>query len=269
MAYSEFGPHKIWYEHEGKGDPVLLIMGYGMRGAAWYRQVETLSKHHHVAFFDHAGLGESAEVFTHRLKMEHLAADALGVANTLGWDRFHVVGISMGGMIAQHVALGNKDRIRSLTLTATHAGNFRSARPPLAGLKQFIRANRASTPAGQVEALSKLLFSEDFILEQPELAGQLIEADFGIAPSVRTRLAQLHAITRHNTRKRLHELAVIPTLVVRPDLDILIHPSNSDHLHKNIPNASIANFASGHGITRQCAEEFNALVLEHFAQASK
>lgn len=268
MPHARLARHTLWYDTAGeRGSPVMLIMGYGMRGTAWQAQIPALARAHRAAWFDHAGLGESGPLALRRLRMAHMADDVLDLMDHLEWQRAHVVGISMGGMIAQHVALRARHRVRSLTLVATHAGGFGTALPPLEGLRQFARANFARGPE-RVEALCRLLYAPDFLEANRERAQSLLAVDFARPPPPAVRMAQLHAILRHDTSRQLRTLEGLPVLVVRPGCDILIHPRHCDRLHGCIPGARLERFDdSGHGITRQCPERFNELLLEHLAVA--
>lgn len=264
--YSELGPHRIAYSCGGHGgDPVLLIMGLTMRGDAWRHQIDDLAQHHRLAWFDHAGLGASAPVRSRRLRMADLAADAVGVLDSLGWERAHVVGLSMGGMIAQHIALGAPERVATLSLLATHSGGRQPVLPPRAGIKLLLASTVARDSERRLEVLTKLLLGPKFCAADPMRAAQLVRADFSRPPAIRTQIAQLHAIARHHTRDRLRELAHIPTLIVRPGMDLLIDPRHSDLLHAGIPGSRLAHFPeAGHAVTRECAPALNELLLEHF-----
>jgi len=233
FAHAQQTGHRIWYHTAGEsGTPVLLIMGFTMRGTAWRWQIGALSERHRVAWFDHAGLGRSAPVATRRLTMGHLAADALTVMDDLGWERAHVVGISMGGMIAQHVALSSGPRVRSLTLAATHCGGFPNVLPPLEGMRAFVAIQRAGSRDERLDALAKLLFGPNFRTEEAERCRKILLADFTRPPELKTTLAQLHAILRHRTADRLKELRSLPVMIVRPgpqsrtcfDIRPSIHP---------------------------------------------
>jgi len=266
MPYAELSRHRIRYECAGtRGSPVMLIMGFGMPGSAWRHQVPSLSRAHRVCWFDHAGVGDSGPIASARLRMSDLADDVLELLDTLGWERAHVVGISMGGMIAQHLALQAPSRVRSLTLAATHAGGLRHAVPPLRGIQLFAQANLARG-RDRFDALARLLYSDSFLETHGARALEMLQRDFARPPSRRVRLAHMHAIARHRTADQLHELASLETLIVRPGQDVLIDPRQSDRLLRLIPGARMVRFDdSGHGVTRQCAGRFNELALEHFA----
>ncbi|MDF1563669.1 MAG: alpha/beta fold hydrolase [Deltaproteobacteria bacterium] len=268
-AHAERGPHRIWYETAGEsGSPVLLIMGLTMSGIAWHRQVEAFAPHHRVAVFDHAGVGDSGPISVRRLTMDHLRRDALSVMDDLGWERAHVVGISMGGMIAQHLALDARERVLSLTLAATHAGGRLPVLPTASGARWFLKVSRAKSQTERLDAMTHLLFSDGYRRANPEAAREAIRRDFKSLAPFGVRLRQLHAVSGHHTAPRLHELRGLPTLVIRPGQDILVPPRESDRLARLIPEARLARIdEAGHGVSREGAERFNQASLEHFARA--
>jgi len=99
MPFVDLHDARVHYDLRGdRGSPVLLVMGFGVPGHMWMNQISAFAPHHQVAWFDNAGAGEtSARV---RLRMHDLGRHALAVADALDWRDVHVVGVSMGGMIA-------------------------------------------------------------------------------------------------------------------------------------------------------------------------
>ena len=252
------------YELSGAGgSPVLLIMGFGFSGKAWRPQVRALERQHRVVWFDNRGIGKSAPV-TGPYDIGDLADDAAGLMAHLGWSSAHVVGVSMGGMIAQEVALRHTARVRSLTLIATIAGGTIEKLPTPRGLGLFVRA-QTSTGDDRLRTLSKLLYPPG---EGPEPG--VVQPGFERPPARATILWQLRAILRHDTRARLSRLAGMPVLVVKPQHDILVRPRHSDELHRAIPGSRLLSFdRAGHAITAQCASELNGHLLAHFAAADR
>jgi pimeloyl-ACP methyl ester carboxylesterase len=247
---------------------VLLVMGYGVPGRAWVHQVPALSREHRVAWYDHRGCG-ATEAAPGAYDMALLAGDACRLLDHLGWDRAHLVGVSMGGMVSQELALAHPDRLLSLTLIATHPGGPRARLPGLRGSIGFLRANTARTRQRRFEALKRLLFPEPFLARcDPQWLDDVLQADFGRRVPALLRLSQLAAVMRHDTRDRLHRLGDIPTLIVKPGQDLLVRPSQSDLLARLIPNARLLTFPdAGHGVVRQCHAELNPALLLHFARA--
>jgi aminoacrylate hydrolase len=268
MPFKTPGPVRLSFDRAGEtGTPVLLIMGFGMPGRAWMSQVPMLSQHHRVVWFDNRGVGESdtpAGLYTIR----DMAGDVVALLDHLGWADAHVVGVSMGGMISQELALRHRARVRSLSLIATHAGGWNALRPTWRGLQLFLRGNGASGQE-RVQVLSKLLYTDAF-RTSPEIDQLLADMLQSVATpaAARSRLAQFAAVARHRTANRLASLSDLHTLIIQPVQDLLIRPSESERLKRLMPHAELRSFPNaGHGLIRECADEVNAALLEHFRTA--
>lgn len=243
-------------------------MGFGMRGAVWSPQLETLPKHHRVCYFDNRGVGQSDETGRF-LRMEELAEDTSRVLDELGWRSAHLVGVSMGGMVAQELALREQRRFRSLTLIATHAGGVRACLPKPNGLRYFAIANMTRRQR-RFEALERLLYPESFlkVVDKERMRKRMGEQVGHPAPKA-TALAQISAVVRHRTRRRLAGIR-LPTLIIRPGKDILINPKNSDVIHKAIPQSRLLRIDdAGHGAVFQSARKINEALLDHFRAADE
>lgn len=235
------------------GDPVLLVMGLGMTGAMWAPLIPGLSAHRRVATFDHRCLGRSEDGPAAET-MSALAGDTLRVLDGLGWQSAHVVGISMGGMIAQELALRWPTRVKTLTLLATHAGGRLGMIPPLKGIAAILFST------SRAQRLERLLYPAALRGDvRPRTEGMLAQR---VPPS--TLRAHLRAVRSHDTRARLRTLAV-PTLIVKPGLDVLVRPSHSDRLLAAIPGARLVVMPNvGHGLVTHEAEALTTLLLQHF-----
>lgn len=259
---------RLAYDTAGDdGAPVLLIMGYTVPGSAWVHQIPTLSEHHRVAWYDHRGCGDTRAA-PGPYTMALLAGDAVRLLDHLGWVTAHIVGVSMGGMVAQELALGWPERVKTLSLIATHAGGLRSRLPPLAGVKGFLRANLG--PRGErLKSLERLLFPDAFLAScDRQWLQRVLLNDFGRPIPTRYRLSQLAAVMCHDTRDRLERLRAFPTLVVKPALDKLVSPAACEQLGWRIPGARLVVYPdAGHGVIRQSAAQLNHDLLDHFATA--
>lgn len=259
------GEPGIFFETYGAlGPKVLLVMGLGMRGALWRPQIDDLARDHRLATYDHRGIGKSglpARPFT----MREMAFDALRVAGALGWERFHLVGVSMGGMVAQEVAIRAAERIASLTLIATHPGGPSGMVPTALGLRAFASA-LLGPAAGRPAAFERLLYPDAWLATVDRAAlAKRAAAQLGDPAPRRTVLMQLGAVARFDSRSRLGDITA-PTLVVRPDLDVLVRPAHSDALSRGIRGARLLAYAdAGHGVAFQHAVPLSRAIREHVA----
>ena len=264
-VYTESRP-RLSYRVSGTSGPrLLLIMGYGMRGIVWRAQIDGLEADHQVLTYDHPGLGQSDSAEA-RPTMRHLGRHPLRILDELGWEDVHLVGVSMGGMIAQELALYAPNRFRSLTLIATHAGGLRTFLPSLKGLRLFVRGN-LQDGKGRVKTLQELLYTPEFLakVDGAEIERRMRDTLGDRAPRA-TLLGHLHAVARHRAKSRLRSIT-LPTLIVRPGRDLLVRPSNSDYLHAQIPGSRLLRFdEAGHGVTFQEADALNEALRDHVAR---
>ena len=269
MPHVQLPELRLHFDVAGRsGPPVLLIMGLTVPGRSWRAIVPALQPHHRVAFFDHRGVGQS-EAPRGPYSMAQMAGDVVGLLDHLGWAQAHIVGLSMGGMVAQHVALNARHRVRSLALLATHAGGWQARLPQPRGLYHFIQTQLLRDKQEKTTALANLLFSQEFLATADRHAlHRNLEDDFGEPVPKSVLLAQYAAIQRHYTADKLARLRDVPTLVVRPGRDLLVRPEESDRLVRLIPNARLLRLdGCGHAVIRQEPEAVAAALLGHFAAA--
>ena len=271
MPYIELPDARLFFEREGdEGSPVLLIMGFGAPGKFWRGQVPVLSQEHQVAWFDNAGSGNTSKNGWRPLSTGDLARHAMGVMDALGWSSAHIVGVSMGGMIAQEIALRHRSRVRSLSLVVTHAGGLATLLPSRRGLSLFLKGVLGPRRK-RVDAFEQLIYPEEYLSQIDRQAiRQALQKDVVSATSLADHLSQLAAVVRHRTEDRLHRLAGLPTLIVEAGKDVLIRPEESRRLHRLIPGSRLVAFhEAGHAVLHQCADELNAELLHHFGGADR
>lgn len=265
---ADLGDVSISYETRGQaGSPVLLLMGLTMPGRVWRFQIPDLAARHRICWYDHRGVGDS-DVPEPPYSMSQLAADAVGLLDHLEWADAHVVGVSMGGMIAQHVALEHRSRVRSLSLIATSPGGFWGRIPTLGGLGELLWGTVGGREARR-RSMSRLLFPPEFRKRaERRWIEDVLDHDFATPPPRAGRRGQLAAVLGHDARDRIHTLEGLPTLVIQPARDRLVRPSQCGRLHRMIPGARLLTVPdAGHGVIRQSAEIVNEALLRHFADS--
>lgn len=248
----------LHYEETGQGPPVVLIMGLAGSLEWWGPEIqEALSRRFRVVVFDNRGAGRSdrpKDPYT----IAQMAEDTRGLMDALGIDRAHVLGYSMGGMIAQELALRHPERLRRLILAATSPGGVLSAlpRPRAFGL---LLAER--DPERAARATLELLFPPDYVASHAERMIRLSNMLARHATDAASAKRQFAAILRWSAWSRLPRLSV-PTLVVHGTADILLPVRNARILHRRIPRSEIRLFpGAGHGFGLQFAEETAETVL--------
>ena len=248
----------LYYEVHGEGEPLLLVMGLAADTTAWALQVPAFAAAHKTVIFDNRDVGRSS-MAERSYEVADMAQDALAVADALELDSFHLLGVSMGGAIAQEIALAAPDRIRTLTLAVSYAAGGAWARKLSetwgARVQKMSREER-------VDELLLLNMSEAFF-ENGEAVAWLRDLMLqNPHPQPAEAFArQLDASGRHAARERLSSQSV-PSHVIGAEYDILVPVWKSRELAELIPNAKLTVFdAAPHGANIERAEEFNAAVL--------
>jgi pimeloyl-ACP methyl ester carboxylesterase len=236
LASALDGRTQLHWESTGDGDPVLLIMGLGLSGGAWWRTVPVLARRLRVITFDNRGVGRS-RAFSHAYTTDAMADDAATVLEAAGVERAHVYGISLGGMVAQKLALRHPQRVRSLVLGATSPGGPRAVRPD-PDVIAFFRRRVHMAAEEALRASAPINYSPRCREEHPDR----IEEDFAqrlAHPfSSSAYRAQLFAAAWHNAYGALPRIAV-PTLVVHGRLDRAIPVGNGQLIADRIPGARL------------------------------
>ena len=234
MPFLERSGARIHWEALGQGEPVVLIMGLGCSSAMWFRVAPQLAKHHRVILIDNRGSGQTQVQHYVVHRVSHMAADVAAVLDVAGEGSAHVIGFSMGGMIAQQLAVDHPQRLRSLALLGTHSGGpwVTQAEPKVRQLlfdktrmsaEESLRAMRPHTYARDT---SDELFDEDALVR---LANQ---------PTARDYQAQLYALIGWSVYLDLPRLAC-PTLVMHGLQDRLIPPANARRTAQRIAGAEL------------------------------
>jgi 3-oxoadipate enol-lactonase len=224
---------RIFWTAEGDGPPVLLIHGLGYPGAMWYRMLPYLTDAYRTIRPDNRGVGATG-VTPGPYTVASMADDAAAVLDDAGVQSAHVVGASMGGFVAQELALRHPDRVRSLVLGCTHCGGADAVQPSPEALAMLL-GRATMTPAEAAEAAIAFVYA-------PGTDRARIDEDVAVRMRQPTSpegyAKQLEGSASHDTYARLPEISV-PTLVVHGTVDRLVDPANAPILAGRIPGARL------------------------------
>lgn len=261
MPHASVGGLRMYYEWHGRdaGPPVVLVMGLGGDCTAWPFQLAALAPRYRVLVLDNRGAGRS-EAPDEPYTIGGMAADLLGLLDVLAVERAHLLGLSMGGAIAQEAALAAPGRVLSLQLHATWAG-------PHAYFQALVRAVRVVRTRldreGFHRALALWLFAPETFVRQPELVELIVQRathDPHAAP-LHGYLRQSDAVLAHDARARLGRIRC-PTLVAVGGQDLLTPPAFAHELATLIPGARLEILPGvGHGALWEAPDAFNAACL--------
>lgn len=261
----------VYYEEQGSGDPVLLIMGLAGDSLAWMFQRDDFAKRYRTMLFDNRGVGRSDKP-PGPYTTAQMADDAVAVLDALGVGRAHVVGVSMGGMIAQELALRHPQRVRGLVLGCTYARPDEAVKQTLAAaLAAFGGSSDAQgairlkatqiDPLAFFQLLVPLTFSAQFLTDKLPVLMQVVAGTIQHGFSIEGILAQVAATQSHDTLARLAQIRA-PTLVIAGERDQLVPAHNSDLLAARIAGAKLVKVTGGsHGFNFELPEVFNREVL--------
>jgi pimeloyl-ACP methyl ester carboxylesterase len=251
---------RIAYEVRGTGEPVLMIHGLGYDRFGWGPAPDLLAEEFEVVLFDNRGVGESdAPVGPYSAPM--LAADALAVLDSLGLERAHVVGTSLGGMVAQELVHAHPERVTKLVLACTTPGGPRAYPIPERTLAIF--AAFATLPVE--EALRRFVenaLADETVRARPELVEEIYRYRLGHRPHPEAWQWQAAASMGFDAFDRAGRIRV-PTLVLTGTADNVVDPRNSDLLAQAIPGARLERFEGlGHLFFWEEPERFARVVKE-------
>jgi pimeloyl-ACP methyl ester carboxylesterase len=250
---------EINYTIDGDGrETVVLINGLADDLSTWELQVPALVEAgYRVLRFDNRGIGATSKP-AGPYSSAQLAADTKGLVDALGISRFHLMGVSMGGMIAQAYALAYPDDLVSLTLACTYAA------PGPFCARMFAMWGDLAPVLGVpfvMRDVTLWAFTVDFFRNREDELAEFETAMRYLDMPVHAYLAQLAVIQNHDTTAELANISV-PTLVLAGEQDILIPVALSEELHKAIPDSRWRTTRGGHACLWEHPDPFNAAFLD-------
>lgn len=253
---------ELHYERAGVGAPLLAIQGMGGTHLSWGEPfLAELRRDFHCVSFDNRGIGLSAPV-KEPFSIAELAGDALGLLDTLELESAHVLGISMGGMVAQELALAAPERVRSLVLGCTYCGGPGSELMDPAEFGKLAEAMASGDRERILRASWEVNLSPDFRADEGRYA-EFAAMAAAVPASQRLIQLQLQAIFGHDTSARLPALRV-PTLVVHGTVDRVLGVANGRQIASLVPGSRLEILDRvGHMFWWEQPERAAALLREH------
>ncbi|MBV9120977.1 MAG: alpha/beta fold hydrolase [Chloroflexi bacterium] len=258
MPYANIGNLRIHYERGGQGPALVLLHGIGSNARSWQHQVQGLAADHDVIAWDMRGYGGSSDPDA-QYTMQDVAGDLAALLDHLGLPRAHIGGLSMGGVVAQEFYRYHSDRVRSLILADTNAGQ--------GGLAADERQRRldqrlagAAEPAGLARQRTPVLLSEyaspEVIQEAESIMSEIHPDGYRLAARAFAETDERDLLPRIN----------VPTLVLWGEFDTVCPREEADLLASTIPNARLQVIPrAGHLSSQENPDDFNAAVRAFLA----
>jgi 3-oxoadipate enol-lactonase len=266
MGQVQAGEVKLYYEVHGNGEPLLMIMGLGSSSASWSPElIAQLSRRFMTIVYDNRGTGQSDKPAI-PYSLEMFANDAIALLDALKIERSHVFGVSMGGMIAQELALTHPSRLQTLTLGCTTCGGKHAVPPPPESLKILTAPRDGASDEEIIRRSWPLAYSKEYIEQHRTELEAGIPRLLAHPTSPSSYKRHLDATYGLKTYDRLPAIKA-PTLVITGEADVLIPARNSEIIAERIPGARyhlVAN--AGHAFFNQSPEEF-IRVFEPFVRS--
>jgi pimeloyl-ACP methyl ester carboxylesterase len=251
---------RLEYEVQGSGEPVLLVQGLGYGRAGWGPARELLAQDFQVVSYDSRGFGES-DIPPGPYSTPLLAGDAVAVLDAAGIESANVVGISLGGMIAQELALAHPDRVRKLVLVSTTPGGADAFPMPAQTVALMAQAAELAPEV----ALHRFVVNALSSGAPQSLVDEIVEHRNAHPPDPAGWLALAGAGATHDAYARIGGVEA-ETLVVHGTEDNVVDPGNARLLAERISGARLELVhGSGHLLQWERAREFAALVKEFLA----
>jgi len=255
----------IAYDVRGRGPTVLFIQGVGVHGDGWLPQIDELASRFTCISFDNRGMGRSRPAGA-KISVERMANDALAILDAEGIETAHIVGHSLGGLVALQLAQTDRKRVRSLALLCTFPSG-RAAAPLTLRMIWFGLRSRIGTRSMRRRGFLRLVLPPGPILDADALEERLA-ALFGhdLADQPPIVGEQLRAMRASNLMPRLAELDGLPTLVVNAVHDPIAPPRAGRMIRDGIPGSRYEEVPdASHGLPITHTGLVNALLLKHLA----
>ena len=257
---------ELYYEVYGQGDPLVMIMGLRRNMEWWYNQIPVLSKCFKVIAFDNRGSGRSDKPeMDYSIRL--FADDTAALMDELDINHAHVLGISMGGYIAQELAINYPEKVDNLTLGCTSCGGEKAVLMRADRLKKFA-SNEGLTPEEILKKDMDIYFSDEYAEKNPKTIEEFTEISMRYYQPVHAFERQFAACLNHDTVSRIKNIAQ-PILIMTGDDDPLVPPENSYILKELLPKAKLSVYPKGrHCFFMEFFNRFNQEIISFFNRKS-
>jgi len=263
MPFCTASSLRIHYHLHGRqGPPLILITGLSSDLKWWERLIPELEKDFQVITFDNRGAGLTDKPGG-KYSIPMFADDTVKLLDTLGIPEAHIFGVSMGGMVAQELALRAPHRIGRLALGCTHCGGKGFFLPPMKVLKEMTTSKRKSSKDNATQTI-RMQFSPEFRKNNPDLVQAMIRHHLDHQPPDEASNQQFWAVWGHDCYDRLQDIRA-ETLILAGEADVLIPRENVDVLLSRIPRSRLVTLPGcGHAFFIEKPETTAQHLKAHF-----
>lgn len=252
---------EFYYEIYGEGMPLVLLEGLGYASWMWYRQIDALSKHFKVIVFDNRGVGETDKPDM-EYTIELFADDTIEVLEALGVEKTHILGVSMGGFIAQEFSIKYPDKVDKLILCSTSFGGPNSIPIPEESLQVLMKGGgEYKSPEDVKEAISIGLDEKNLQFRQ-DVVNRILEEKVRNPQPRYAYQRQLMAGASFNAEERVNKIKA-ETLILAGSGDRVVPPENARLLHMRIANSRVEIIdGAGHLFFMEEPDITNKLIID-------
>ncbi|MFW9862460.1 MAG: alpha/beta fold hydrolase [Candidatus Thorarchaeota archaeon] len=263
MPFETVGDIDIYYEIHGppEAPPLVLIGGWASYRWIWFRQIPAFKEKLRCIVFDNRGAGRSSKP-DYPYSIQMFVDDTVGLIEALGIDKAHILGISMGGLIAQQIAISYPEKVRSLIVVSSHFGGPNSIPMDDRTMALLVALPTETISKEQAREMRyRATFSPEFIQENESVIEQIDQwAEMHPTPLF-AQIRQSAAVGDFNSESELKQISV-PTLVIHGDADLAVPPKNGEMLANKIPNSQLVLIEGGsHFSIIEKYSEFNDAVM--------
>jgi pimeloyl-ACP methyl ester carboxylesterase len=265
MAKARVNDIEIYYEMKANGFPLIMINGLSEHTGSWDPYlISGLSKRFKLLLFDVRGSGRT-DISDKEYSIKLFADDTAGLMNAVGIPRAHVLGLSLGGMIAQELALSYPERIEKLLLCSTRCGGAQTVPTPREkSMRQMIDSGKVS-----FEEMIKLtlhrFFTEEFIKNNPEFIKAYIKRRLSVPFSKEAIMRYRRAMATFGICARLPQIKA-STLIIHGKQDVVITPENAQLMAEKIPQSKVVYFENSGHLLAEDREKILATLIDFLAK---